>query len=95
VESLSTVNEQELLVTLANLKQKPITEITEITEGEQPMPTIQLDQPIQLDKIDSDATDINIDDLSKLNDISEYGDIGAITGEPTIDKENAEKLEKI
>jgi len=89
VESLSTVNEQELLVTLANLKQKPITEITEITEGEQPM------QPMQLDQIDSNATDINIDDLSKLNDISEYGDIGAITGEPTIDKENAEKLEKI
>ena len=90
----ATAEEQELLVTLANLNQKPINEITtneitanEITEGELPM---ALDQSNQ-----NDIDDIDVEELSKLNDISEYGDIGVITGEQTIDKENAEKLKNL
>lgn len=90
----ATAEEQELLVTLANLNQKPVNEITtneitanEITEGELPM---ALDQSNQ-----NDINDINMEELSKLNDISEYGDIGVITGEQTIDKENAEKLKNV
>lgn len=85
----ATAEEQELLVTLANLNQKQVNEITtnEITEGELPM---ALDQSNQ-----NDINDINMEELSKLNDISEYGDIGVITGEQTIDKENAEKLKNV